>query len=226
MHMRGKQAGKPVPQPGYIPIFPNNKHGHAFSYANSFDCSSLSPMQLGPVGGAHNLENMYQFSKIFEDELSDTVCTCGNVELGTHYMPGPAFFAARHKAYKDVVPHRHKRRGGKPAYSWYTDAEDGTTHCCTYIQSRWFYCTLYVELASKTPAFQKLKAMYDDGVTKLEIFGYDAFTPDDLSEETLYKHYCDGRRPFGHEMVLLCMLLNTSPWIRNKEEARNKRIKR
>jgi hypothetical protein len=210
MHMRGK---KPVPKEGYKSIFPNNRHGTL----GLFDCSSLSPMQLGPINRAHNLENYYQFSKVFEDELSDEVCNCGNTELGKHYKPGPTFFAARHKAYNDPTPHRHKRRGKKPAYSWYI-ADDGTTTCCTYIQSRWFYCTLYESLAIKMPAFQRLKELYDDGTTKLEIFGYDAFTP----TEELYYHYCDGRRPFGHEMVLLCMLVGETPWI---EQVRQKRLK-
>lgn len=221
---------KPVPQPGYIPIFPNNRHAKAFGYAESFDCSSLSPMQLGPVGGALNLENYYQHSKVYEDELvpreagESHFCLCGNEELGRHAKPGPAFFAARHKAYHDPVPHRHKRRNVKPVYSWYCDA-DGTTHCCTYVQSRWFYCDNYARLCAETEAYRRLKERFDKGEAKIEIFGYDAFTPASLDEDTLYAYYCDESRPFGHEMVLLCMLLDQAPWARYREEHRAKRVK-
>ena len=195
LKMRGP---KPVPQQGYVPIFPNNKHAHAFSYKDSFDCSSLSPMQLGPVKGALLLENYYQFAKVYEDELSEENCECGNVELGPHKKPGPKFFAARHKAYNDPTPHRHKSRGPVPVYSWY-----GEGMCCTYIQSRYHYCTHYVELASTRPAFARLQTL-----EQVEIFGYDAFTP----TEPLLKHYLDPSRPFGHELVLVCMLRGEEPW--------------
>lgn len=221
---------KPTPTPGFTPIFPNNWHGHAFGY-ESGDFSSLSPMRLGPasnpLGGkecgdkpskpivAHNVENFYQFAKVFADEvITGERCDCLN-QTFPHDKPNPKFFAARDLAYADPIPHRHKKKGAKPLYSCY-----GNVHY-TYIQSRWFYCIEMERLATPKEAYVRLKTLYDQG-THIEIHGYDAYKPDATDHETLYIHYLDEKRPFGHEMVLLAMIViddrEKYPWHRYKRE--------
>lgn len=215
----------PVPKDGFLLVCPNNKHGHNFGYPGNY--SSLSPMQLGPVviDGvfvAHQIENYHQFAKVFPDELSDIPCDCGRPFA--HEKPLPVFFETRKRAYGTAhgavpAPQRHKQESkGKnvPAYSIQCD-----THY-TYIESRYFYCTQMEVLATQRDAFKELLEKYTQGYS-LDIHGYDAYTPDGVDAQTLYKHYCDGSRPFGHEMVILALLVlhktpDEYPWKIYKRE--------
>jgi len=56
----------------------------------------------------------------------------------------------------------------------------------------------------------------------LQIVGYDAYTPRATDPDTLYEHYLDETRPFGHEMVILTMLCvddtEQRPWNRFRRE--------
>ena len=234
--IRGR--AKPVPSDaGYLPIFPNKWHGHAFGYTQNGggDFSALSPMRLGPVplpSGegtlALNIENYYQFAKVFPNELSDEPCDCGSATLGPHNKPGPAFYKARAAAYADKTPHRHKQKGVKPAYSCYTiSGADGIREVhCDYIESRYYYCTQMETLAKRTPAWTRLYDLYWRDNLALEIFGYDAYTPSGTDADSLYAHYCDPARPFGHEMVLLTMVAlgdqaDLYPWNRRGGEPRD-----
>ncbi len=211
---------KPVPTDGYTPIFPNNWHAHSYGYGSG-DFSSLSPMRLGPARykdlESKNVENFYQFAKVFPDEIGVDSCTCGRPFR--HNAPGPSFIVARDNAYKDDVPHRHKKKGPKPLYSCYGDIH------CTYIESRWFYCSEMERLLAEAPAFARLLAMYNDGKS-LELLGYDAYPPDAIDADTLYRHYCDEKRPFGHELVILTMIAlgaegaASYPWNRYHREHR------
>jgi len=204
--IRGR--GKPVPQAGFTPIFPNNWHGHGFGYGTG-DFSSLSPMRLGPtVGGALNIENYYQFAKVFPNELSEERCDCGSPSLGEHFKPSPKFYETKAAAYADKTPHRHKQKNVIPAYSDY----DGVH--CDYIESRYYYCSEMERLAKDTPAFKRLYDMFWVEKKSLEIFGYDAYPPD---VNNLHGHYNDPKRPFGHELVILTMIVlkpDDYPWKR------------
>ncbi len=220
------RGGKPPFTPGFIPIFPNNWHKHAFGYGSG-DFSSLSPMQLGPAkdgcgNAAHNVENFYQFAKVYSDELTDELCECRGTDDSTfqyHFKPSGKFYANRDKAYADTVPHRHKKKGIKPEFSCY-----GNIHC-NYVESRWFYCSEMERLLIPTEAFARLKKLYDEGKS-IEIIGYDAYKPDGTDADTLYRHYCDERRPFGHEMVILSIIAlgddkESYPWNRYRREHEN-----
>lgn len=221
-HKMPFRNAKPVPTEGYDPIFPNNWHGHAFGYGTG-DFSSLSPMQLGPVvidgkATAKNIENYYQFAKVFPNELLvEKVEDCPCRSDFKHARPSELFFTNRDKAYADPVPHRHKKKGVTPAYSCYEDRH------YTYVESRWFYCIEMERLAKPTDAFKKLVHMYENDGRSLEIFGYDAYVPNGTDHESLYKHYIDPKRPFGHEMVLLTMIAlgehyELYPWNRYRRE--------
>jgi hypothetical protein len=244
------------PLPGWLPIFPNNKHGHGFNYGIGASCSnvcvpdtvskgdfsSLSPMKLGPVMHAQkdvpvatSIENYHQFNKVYEQELSATPCDCVRAQYEwPHFKPIPEFYVLRNNGYRDPKPHRRKfslkeiKAGKKepvkgnafhknaPVYSVHVDP-DGTERHFTYVESRYFYCFQMERLATQTPAFARLQKYKTDGYN-LQIVGYDAYTPDGVDPDTLYRHYCDPERPFGHEMVILALLAIASrdqyPWHR------------
>lgn len=58
--------------PGFMKVFPNYKHENR---KDGFGCSALSPKKLGPIHfnglEANNLENFWQFAKVFPCEYKD-----------------------------------------------------------------------------------------------------------------------------------------------------------
>ena len=88
----------------------------------------------------------------------------------------------------------------QPLYSVFSTRE-GEERRFTYVQSRYFYCHFYEELAKKTKDFKKLRRIIDEG-TNIIICGYDAY---EVTKD-LYTHYCDPKKPFGHELVLYSLL--------------------
>lgn len=205
---------KPVEhKDGYLKVFPNFKHQN---WKNGFGCKSLSPMSLGPVvhdqpglPDAINIENYHQFNKVFPSEVDD------NGE------PLPIFYDRQRKAYRDPIPHRHKfpyaemkklgKNGNKnvPLYSLH----DGKKY--NYVESRQFYCKQYEMLAQKQEDFKRLQKAISNG-TNLMICGYDAYPIEgDPTREKMKAYYMDGSRPFGHELVLFCLLVlekEDYPW--------------
>lgn len=182
--------------PGYLKVFPNFKHQNR---QDGFGCSRLSPMSLGPIHHmqpglppAKNLENFYQGSKCFLGEM-------------TNGIPSAIFHQNRLQWYQDSTPHRHKIKGEKPAFFVWVDKE-GKEYHLDYINSRQFYCKFYEELASKEEDFAKLKYWRSLGYN-LQICGYDADPASDMDLA-----YLDPSKPFGHEKVLLCLLLGIAPW--------------
>lgn len=189
-------------------IFPNNKHQNR---EDGFGCSSLSPMRLGPVihgqplvTVALSIENYHQFSKVFERDVRRTGDT---VELL------PAFFDARNAGFADPVPHRHKypdERGqdgnrNVPLFSYHVKP-NGVGQRYSYLESRYFYCNQYELLAKQTQDFRTLKQQLDAGYN-LQIVGYDGYAV----TATPWEHYNDTSRPFGHELVLYCLLAIEDP---------------
>lgn len=227
------------PQAGFIPIFPNNKHSHAFGWGFG-DFSSLSPMRLGPVVSetgtfiAKNIENAHQFAKVFPSELSEEQCNCPAANEFRHFKPNKKFYETRDAGYQDDIPHRHKfdvskiQSQNKKFESEMTDEptlkksrktaselkNSPVYSVCLvgsqeihvkYVECRYFYCHHFQKLGMLTPAFKQLKHLMNEGYN-LEIVGYDAYKEDGIDATTLFKHYCDPKRPFGHEMVVLALL--------------------
>lgn len=192
-------------------VFPNNKHQER---KDGFGCASLSPMRLGPVKhgqpsvpDALTIENYHQFNKVFEREV-----TRDKEDLATAIVKS-SFFTARDAAYRDPVPHRHKFPNEKgvggnknvPLFSLHV-APDGTPRRYTYLESRFFYCHQYELLAKQQKDFHDLSAMLKYGYN-LQIVGYDGYPV----TKPIMEHYLDTERPFGHEMVLYCLLSIPKP---------------
>jgi len=213
---------KPVDRTdGYTNVFPNYRHQNR---RDGLGCKALSPMCLGPV--EHNepgvpvsktIENYHQFSKVF-------VC---EVDQETR-APLESWFKLRDEAFADPTPRRHKYPLNElykmmkaigaptrniPLYALHV-APDGEKRRYSYVESRWFYCHWYERLAKQTAALAILRAKLSAGVN-LTICGYDAFDPDredgKITPASLYKHYVDESRPFGHELVLITLLAVEDP---------------
>jgi len=194
---------------GVLNVFPNNKHQNR---KDGFGCASLSPMRLGPVKHgqpgvpeALSIENYHQFNKVFPSDLVDPTNPLSEVK--------PEFYTIRDNAYRDPVPHRHKYPQDKgvggnknvPLYSIHVKA-DGTKQCYSYLKSRYFYCHQYEILAKQTEDFATLRRWLDEG-RNLQIVGYDGYPV----TKTLWEHYNDTGKPFGHEMVLYTLLAVENP---------------
>lgn len=216
IHYRSKEEGsKEHPKiPGYVNI--NVTSGNS-------KWKSLSPMKLGPFhlieqkvvtpwyhDGIHpgftsinefqqmlpctNLENIWQGSKIF------------NIDLNKDNVIQPSFFERRKKMAYDIKPHRRAlpKKDGVPISSYW----DGKYY--SYLDSRVIYCNLYTNLVIKTSEYNELVNMRNNGIN-LQIIGYDG-QDIPINYESMKNAYLDPNKPFGHELVLCCLLTNISPW--------------
>ena len=216
IHYRSKEPGdKRHPTiPGYVNV--NVTSGNS-------KWKGLSPMKIGPCtfkeiilpmtwypSGIHpgfadngdgyqvatsmNFENFWQGSKIMDVDLDAS----GNIQ--------PSFFERRAKMMRDPQPHRRAlpKAKGKPISAYFNGA------LYDYIQSRPIYCDLYAAYASETPEYKELVRLRDSGVN-LHIIGYDGLDTE-VNEDTMMKAFLDPARPFGHELVLSCMLKDIAPW--------------
>ena len=191
---------------GYLAVFPNFKHGNT---PEGFGCKTLSPKDMGPVHhGMSNLptamsiENYHQFAKCFPCDVDE------------NSNPTGAWFAQRARGYSDPHPHRHSpsavsavgNKNSPPFSVFYS--ETGEERRYTYLQCRAFYCVWYEKLAMDLPELQALKNLRQNG-TNLQIVGYDGYC--EGVTMTLWEHFNDVSRPFGHELVLYTLLTVESP---------------
>jgi hypothetical protein len=120
---------------GALAVFPNAMHGDT---AEGFGCATLSPKTIGPVHhcdpnlpAAKNLENDYQFSKVFHCNDRDSI--------GVY----PSWYQQRSSGYASPNPHRHSPSSdnGKNTmlYSLFSNSS-GQPRQYTHIESRLFYC--------------------------------------------------------------------------------------
>lgn len=182
----------------------------------------LSPMKLGPFylterlqpltyypNGVHpgfeaygdkqrafiyNLENAWQFSKVYDVDVINNVVQ-------------PSFFQRRAKGFADSSPHRRalpKAKATAVAAYW-----DGKLY--DYLTSRYYYCSMYEQLARLTSAYSELEQLYKSGVN-LQILGYDGRDVE-VTESSMKTAFIDTSCPFGHELVLCCMLKGYKPWL-------------
>lgn len=192
---------------GYVAVSPNFKHGRGFKAG--LGMPSLSPMSMGPVEHNQpglppslNLENFHQFNKVFADEVD------------AEGDPTQAFYDAQLAAYADPTPHRRKQRGKVPLYSVWVTSEASSSDApgskmlnkLSYLESRELYCSFYAHFALQDPMYHKLLGLLERGVDLL-IIGYDANPPSSITPEGLLACYEYLKKPFGHEMVLLTLLM-------------------
>lgn len=216
IHYRSKEPGSKQ-----HPVLPGYTNINATS--GNLRWKGLSPMKLGPFtykekkvplpwypDGIHpgftdagddeqtilcqNFENLWQGSKVYPRDL------------GPDGLVQPSFYERRKKMVFDPQPHRRAlpKKEGLPHCAYWNG------HLWNYLDSRVMYCTLYAGLVQNTPEYQELRALVTGG-TNVQILGYDG---QDLpiTSDSMAAAYKDPTKPFGHELVLCCLLTGLSPW--------------
>lgn len=147
----------------------------------------LSPFIL-PAPPAKNLENLWQFSKVYLEHLTVN----GN--------PSSAWAEWRHKGFLDARAHRYPMgKGRKPEYSCWFGEHLG------YIEARKIiYATEYAKYVIKTASFARLVELYD-GYGEVTLKEYDAY--DHLAMGMSLNDVINNpNRKMGHGFVLAMML--------------------
>lgn len=191
--------------------------------ANQGLYGTLSPMKLGPFDlietpsrdevdhgfeaaprGTQRkevqlFENWWQYSKVYEEDLNEE----GVVQED--------FYLRRSLGLEDQKPYR---RGVSGIESKVVSAlHDG--QFIEYLPSRYYYCTVYASLVDDSEAYLQLKKRCRKE-EQLQLLGYDGVDTD-VTAEKMLELYQDPKQPFGHELVLCCMLSNLSPWMETEE---------
>jgi hypothetical protein len=153
----------------------------------------LSPFFVGPVDlyngfTSVNVENAWQFSKVYE------------YYIGPDGNPDDRYFKWAQEGWNDSRAHRYPMgKGVCPLYSWW-DGEE-----LDYVSARKkIYIPLYSSAVRKTPAFEKLKELYDAG-EPLYLQDFDAhnLVPGEFDYMTLVNN---PNIKVGHAYVLAMML--------------------
>jgi hypothetical protein len=154
----------------------------------------LSPFFLGPVSlydgmTAKNLENAWQYSKVYPKHVD------GNGDPSEEYWEWA--IKGWEKGYADRYP---MGKGKIPLYSVWNDQKLG------YVEARKeIYLPLYQNAVAKTEAFQKLKEVYKEH-GKLTLFDFDGYDFEKLGM-TLAQVLDNPDRKMGHAFVLAMMLI-------------------
>lgn len=154
---------------------------------------SLSPFFLGPISlysgyTAQNMENAWQFSKVYEYYLEED----GSI--------GPRYFDWAQEGWKDKRAHRYPMgKGVIPLYSYW----DGETLDYTSARKK-IYLPLYAEAVQKTSAFQKLKELHEKS-EHIALWDFDAhgLTPGTFDYWDLWNN---PKIKVGHAYVLAMLL--------------------
>lgn len=156
---------------------------------------ALSPMLLGPtntIPSAQNIENLWQFSKVFEGDLDEE----GN--LTKDYLD------RRNAGYADTKAHRRSKRVGSFQFHYWKGKRIKRLKARKEI-----YVRNYMNLAKKSQVYKELEIMVNNG-TNIQIIGYDGIDYDasnDKNGSLMKKMYINPDIKFGHELVLAAMLL-------------------
>lgn len=178
---------------GYNDVLPDDAIEINTTSRSTTWSKGLSPFFLGPVhlyGGysAQNVENAWQFSKVYPNHV------------GADKLPNRTYFEWAKKGWADTYAHRYPMgKGAVPLYSWW----DGDT--LDYIEAReTIYIPLYAEAVKKSETFANLKSMYKTGedIYLRDFDGYN-FRKLGLSFEQVIN---DPKRKMGHAFVLAMLL--------------------
>lgn len=172
-----------------------NKIGAINTTSSSKNWSrGLSPFFLGPVElyngtKAKNLENSYQFCKVYKN-MADAD---GN--------PTPVYWAWARKGWNDTYAHRYPAgKGAIPLYSLW----DGQK--LSYIEARKkIYMPLYIKAVKDTPAYKQLEKEYEEK-KEIVLFDFDGYEETIDSIETIKRILNDPKKKMGHGFVLAFML--------------------
>lgn len=154
----------------------------------------LSPFFLGPValyGGytAKNVENAWQFSKVYKEHAD------------ADGIPTQAYFDWAKKGWNDSYAHRYPMEKGRiPLHSWW----DGQK--LDYVSARkQIYLPLYAQAVVKSEAYKMLRGEYEKRgeVTLWDFDGYDYLSRKMSLSDVLN----NPKKKMGHAFVLAMLLL-------------------
>lgn len=154
----------------------------------------LSPFKLGPVPlddgtTALNLENLWQFSGVYEEHW-DSVNEC----------PLPEWYAWRDAGYANPLPHRYPMgKGVRPVCTWW----DGEA-LDSFQTRQHLHTPTYIDSAKETGAWRWLLRELKRG-KRVVLRDFDTF--DTVAEGiTLEAALADPNRKVGHGMILAAEL--------------------
>ena len=161
--------------------------------------SGLSPFILGPVelysgvGSAMNVENAWQFSKVYSEDTDD---------VGD---PTAKYWAWARLGWADSVPHRYpKGKGRVPEYSLWDGQRLG------YVDARKrIYVPLYAEAVQRMNCWQTLLDIYRDS-RRLYLRDWDGWSMEKYNMATLADVLNNPCRKMGHAFVLAMLLTGDS----------------
>ncbi len=158
------------------------------SSTNEF--KALSPFFLGPVPlynsfKAKNVENAWQFSKVYKQHLDKW----GN--------PSKEYFDWAQKGWNDTFAHRYPMgKGAIPEYSYWNGSKLG------YLEAReQIYIPLYSITVQRTEVFNTLREKAIKG-EEIVLFDYDGYSDYNSLEEVRK----NSKRKMGHAFVLAMLL--------------------
>ncbi len=177
-----------LPYNGPKPLFPWVPTTH-----NTGLYRHLSPFTLGPIRSydgynVPNLENLWQFSKVYPKLAGDDWC------------PTPEWFAWRAKGWADTYAHRYPMgKGAIPEFSWWDGKKLG------YVAARkTIYAPFYAAAVRETASFTRLEQLYLDEAN-IVLLDFDAYDHHKLGM-TLVDVINEPKRKMGHAFVLAMML--------------------
>lgn len=156
----------------------------------------LSPMLSGMIfsdnGIARNMENFWQYAKVYKHQVDD------------NNNPTDEYFDWKNKGYNKNRAERYPAgKGAIPLYTWYCGERLG------YIEARKkLYLPYYAEAVLKTEAFDHLQNLWNDCSSKgrdLVLLDFDAYNHRELGytwNEILH----DPKRKMGHAFILAKIL--------------------
>lgn len=190
-----------------IVIGPKDKAPEGFTVINTTSKDKidigfkLSPFFLGPImlyenKIAKNMENAWQFSKVYK-EFADI-----NEDPTTQY------FAWSKKGWSDNFAHRYPNgKGAIPLYSYWKTFENGLwiEHKWTYIEARKnIYFPLYAKAIVKTEGYLELKKRIENG-EKIALWDFDGY--DHAKKGMSYEDVVNSPKyKCGHAFVLYGLL--------------------
>lgn len=155
----------------------------------------LSPFFLGPIKLYNgrvslNLENAYQFCKVY-----------GNM-VNENESPDSRYWAWAEQGWASTWAHRYPMgKGIIPLYSlWAGERLDYLT------SRRLIYLPLYRDSVKTTKAYAQLEAIYNEKGT-ITLFDFDGYEVEINSIEQIKKVLNNPEKKMGHAFVLAAMLL-------------------
>jgi hypothetical protein len=165
-----------------------NTTSRSDNWGRGFSPFFLGPIQLYGNYVSKNMENAWQFAKVYEYylEADDTI--------------GERYFRWAQDGWNDQRAHRYPMgRDAKPLYSYW----DGET--LTYVEARKkIYIPLYAKYVQQTSAFAKLKKMHDENA-EVYLWDFDGYNHKALGL-TYDQVINNPDRKMGHAFVIAMLL--------------------